>query len=384
MKKPGINMRKGPHPLTVQIALAAAIPDGGADGFTAGPNSKAIVEARMEKMLLGIQHYQNHPYKVERQPLQKIWSEGTASLQVLPRADGEAGTNRGREVLLLVPSMVNRGYILDLCEERSMLRWLVAQGLEVCLLDWGEGAEDPGQQTIEGIVLQRLVPAIQFIAQKYERKIHVLGYCMGGTLIAGAAQQASDSIKSLIFLAAPWDFHAGTKNMLNRVKFWAPSAFPAIAEKGILPMDWMQTLFASLEPESAANKFAAFLDMPEGGAAQRLFIAVEDWLNDGVDLPGEVAQHCIKEWFFENAPAAKKWMLAGSPVDPALLIIPTLVITSRQDRLVDYDTAAAIAAHMKNAKIMDAGTGHIGMIAGSKALERVWMPIAEWVKAQAR
>lgn len=376
-------MRKGPHPLTVQIALAATLPEGGRmAGQHITPEAEAAVAGRMEKMLLGIQRYQNHPYKVEREPLQKIWSEGTASLQVLRQAESRAGQEGRREVLLLVPSMVNRGYILDLCAERSMLRWLAAQGLEVCLLDWGEGAQDPGQQSIEGIVLQRLVPAIQFAAQKYGRRVHMLGYCMGGTLLAGAAQQTADSIASLIFLAAPWDFHAGTKNMLNRVKFWAPSAFPAIAEKGVLPMDWMQTLFASLEPESAANKFGGFLSMEEGSAPQQLFIAVEDWLNDGVDLPGDVAQQCIKEWFFENAPAARKWMLAGRAVDPAALAVPVMVIASRRDRLVDYDTATAIAAGMKNAKILDTGTGHIGMIAGSRAIERVWTPIAEWIKAR--
>lgn len=375
-------MRKGPHPLTVQIAMAAALPEGGrmTEPGTGGA-AEATVRQRMEKMLLGIHRYQNHPFKAQREPLQKIWSEGTASLQALPCGMDAAQAEAGREVLLLVPSMVNRGYILDLCAERSMLRWLEAQGLEVCLLDWGEGAQDSGQQSIEGIVLQRLVPAIEFAAQKYGRKIHVLGYCMGGTLVAGAVQHVSDFIASLIFLAAPWDFHAGTKNILNRVKFWAPSAFPAIAEKGVLPMDWVQTLFASLEPENAANKFAGFFGMEEGSPAQRLFVAVEDWLNDGVDLPGDVAQQCIKEWFFENAPAAKKWVLAGQPVDPSALDAPALVITSRRDRLVDYETAAALAACMRNTEILDTGTGHIGMIAGARAVERVWSPIADWVKA---
>lgn len=60
------------------------------------------------------------------------------------------------------------------------------------------------------------------------------------------------------FLLQSWDFHAGTRTMLSQVQFWAPSAFPAIVEKGHLPMDWMQVLFASLAPGSAAKKFAFF------------------------------------------------------------------------------------------------------------------------------
>jgi polyhydroxyalkanoate synthase len=373
-------MRKGPHPLLVQIALAACSAEASSmekKKSASGPETEII--RQMKKMLLGIQRYQSHPYKVERPPLEKIWKAGTVSLQAIPENIEAFNKDYKQEILLLIPSMVNRGYILDLMPERSMLRWMSRQGIASLLLDWGEGVEDEGQQSVEGIILQRLVPAIEYIAQKTNRKVNVLGYCMGGTLLAAAAQYTPGSIASLTFLAAPWDFHAGTKNVLNRVKFWSPSAFPAIAEKGFLPGDWMQVLFASLEPQSAANKFSKFMDMQEGDN-ERLFIAVEDWLNDGVDLPGAVAQQCIREWFFGNAPAAQKWMLHGRPVNPAMLDIPTLVITSRRDRLVDYEAAAAIAAGMQKAKILDTCTGHIGMIAGSDAIKKVWLPIADWIR----
>lgn len=338
-------------------------------------NSRKITE-EMSGMLLGIQKYQNHPFKVDRPKLAEIWRAGEVTINAL---SGHAA-KEGEPVLLLVPSMVNKGYILDLMPERSMLRWLAGQGVTTYLLDWGNVVEDEGQQSAEGIVLQRLVPAIEFVAQKHAQKINVLGYCMGGTLLAGAAQHAAENITSVIYLAAPWDFHAGTQNMLNRVKFWSPSAFPAIEQKGHLPMDWMQMLFASLNPQSAAKKFAAFAEMDEDSDESKLFVAVEDWLNDGVDLPGPVAQQCIKEWFFENAPAAAKWVVGGEVINPAKSKLKTLVITSKKDRLVDYETAAAIADGMKGVKIIDTATGHIGMIAGSGAVKSVWSPIVQWLK----
>lgn len=374
-KPPEKRMRKGPHPLSVQIGLAASAQEPGGE-FMLQPQGEMAVE--IARMLLGIQKYQAHPFKAERPKLEIIWQEGEATIQAIP---GYAAPD-DQPILLLVPSMVNKGYILDLMEERSLLRWLGQQGVTPYLLDWGNGIEDEGQQEIEGIVLERLVPAIEFLAQQSGKKINVLGYCMGGTLLVGAAQYAAESIQSLIYLAAPWDFHAGTQTMLSRVKFWSPSAFPAIAEKGVLPMDWMQMLFASVDPKSAAKKFAAFVDMDEKSEQAKLFVAVEDWLNDGVDLPGNVAQQCIKEWFFMNAPAAAKWELNGETVDPGTQDIPALVITSDKDRLVDYETAAALAKAMKNAKIVNTGTGHIGMIAGSKAQEKVWKPIADWLKKQ--
>jgi polyhydroxyalkanoate synthase len=366
-------MRKGPHPLSVQISLAASVP--GAEG-PEFPRPPEEVAQDMKQMLLGIQKYQAHPYKAERKKLDVIWQAGETTISTIP---GHAAPENS-PVVLLVPSMVNRAYILDLMPERSLLHWLGAQGIVPYLLDWGEGVEDEGQQSIEDIVLQRLVPAIDFAAAKTRKKVHVLGYCMGGTLVAGAAQNAAQNMASLTFLAAPWDFHAGTKTMLARVKFWSPSAFPAIAEKGHLPMDWMQMLFASLDPRSSARKFASFVDMPDDSDEARLFVAVEDWLNDGVDLPGQVAQECIKGWFFENATAEGKWVVKGEAVDPAKIKLPSLVISSRKDRLVDYETATAIAAKLPVSKVVNPACGHIGMIAGSKAVEKVWTPIAEWVK----
>lgn len=364
-------MRKGPHPLSVQISLAASTE--GEDALRA----PVEIAQDLSKMLLGIQKYQNHPYKVKREKLEAVWQAGEATISGIPGHPAQEGD----PVLLLVPSMVNRAYILDLMPERSLLRWLATQGVTPYLLEWGEGVEDEGQQTIEGIVLQRLVPGIKFIAEKHRKKAHVLGYCMGGTLLAGAAEIAAKNIASLVFLAAPWDFHAGTKTMLARVKFWSPSAFPAIAEKGHLPMDWMQMLFASLDPKSAAKKFAAFEAMEEESDEARLFIAVEDWLNDGVDLPGAVAQQCIKDWFFENGPAGGKWTLQGKAVDPAKITSPSLIISSRKDRLVDYETAVALATKLPVSKILNPACGHIGMIAGSNAVQKVWTPIAEWVKS---
>jgi polyhydroxyalkanoate synthase subunit PhaC len=258
--------------------------------------------------------------------------------------------------------------------ERSLLRWLDAQRINAALLDWGDPVEDGDMSDIDAAIGRRLVPAIRYLAQQNNGPIHVLGYCMGGTILASAAQDAAADIKSLIFLAAPWDFHAGTQALLNRVRFWAPSAGPMIAEKGFLPMDWMQTVFASLHPISAAQKYADFAAMDQESDAAKLFVAVEDWLNDGVDLPAAIAQQPINEWFLQNKPGLGEWG------DPAQIAAPSLILTSRKDRLVDYETAAALAKKIPGAKLVDSGCGHIGMMAGRDAIEKAWTPIAGWVK----
>jgi polyhydroxyalkanoate synthase len=359
-------MRTGPRPLAAHIGLMASALESNA------PDDYARA---MQNMLLGLKAYQLHPYKRDMKSLHTRWHAGSVTV-----GSPEGKSRAGRPLLLLVPSMVNKAYIMDLMEERSLLRWLAGQGIDACLMDWGDPVQDESLGSIESAITQRLVPAIEALAAEHGSPIHVLGYCMGGTILAGAAQFAAKDIKSLTFLAAPWDFHAGTQALLKRVQFWAPNAAPMMVEKGHLPMEWMQTVFASLNPAAGAHKFGDFAAMDQESDAAKLFVAVEDWLNDGVDLPTGLASQPIFEWFIENRPARGQWYVGESQVNPKTLKCPSLILSSRRDRLVDFDTAASLRAWIPGSKLVDTQCGHIGMMAGKNAVEKVWQPLAEWIK----
>lgn len=368
-------MRKGLNPLSSYIAIAtAAYAQQGAMGALYPDNAKPSQEA-LEKMLAGVQAYYQHGYKVERTPLETVWRAGEATL----RSVGDADLAEDAPILVLIPSLINRSDILDLMPERSMLRWFLSQGVRCYLLDWGDSTADDGQADMHGVIMERLAPALQYLAQHHGQAVHALGYCMGGTLLVGAASQMEEGLASIISLAAPWDFHAGGAELLNRIKFWAPSAAPAIAEKGVLPVEWLQTLFASMDPTTMIDKFAHFADLdPESEQAKR-FIAVEDWLNDGLSLPAAVAQDCIGGWFIQNKPVRGEWMLKDRTVHPEDIDCPVLIIASSKDRLVDEKSAAALQDQVKKSTLLNPECGHIGMIAGRHSVARVWQPIADWV-----
>jgi polyhydroxyalkanoate synthase subunit PhaC len=353
-------MRRGPYPLSAQIGLMAS-------SLAQAEGVRARV---LQDMLLGIQKYHIHPYERAVPPLHMVWQSG--SVTVSSAHDGKR--DPAKPVLLLVPSMINRAYIMDLMPERSLLRWLEARGVEAYLLDWGDPIKDGDFRFIDTVISEKLIPAIAVLSKETRQAVHALGYCMGGTLLAGAAQEAASYIKSLIFLAAPWDFHAGSRALLNRVQFYAPAAKLLMTEKGMLPMEWMQTVFASLDPASSAHKFAQFAAMNPESDETWMFVAVEDWLNDGVDLPATLARQAIDEWFLRNKPGTGEW------IDIAKIKTPSLIVTSRKDRLVEYETAAALQAQIPDAALINCGCGHIGMIAGRHAVEKVWEPIAAWVK----
>ncbi len=113
-----------------------------------------------------------------------------------------------------------------------------------------------------------------------------------------------------------------------------PLLEPAFAFSRTLPVDLLQTLFALLDPWGVADKYRGFAGLRQDSERARLFVALEDWLNDGVPLAAEVARSCLGEWYGENAPARGDWRIAGLPVRPGAIRTPAFVAVPGRDRIV--------------------------------------------------
>ncbi|MFO4987195.1 hypothetical protein RCK87_25985, partial [Salmonella enterica subsp. enterica serovar 1,4,[5],12:i:-] len=86
-----------------------------------------------------------------------------------------------------------------------------------------------------------------------------------------------------------------------------------------------QTLFALINPIQASLKFQRLNRMDPEGAAARLFVAVEDWVADGVPMPVPAARDLLVSWQIRNATARGRWRFLGGRVDPRQITVPTLV-----------------------------------------------------------
>lgn len=353
------------------------------NNFAKGEARAQDIMQDAQDMVHGIQLYLQHPYTRDDLVLDEVMRVGEMSV-VKPVG---AQHDDGAPIVLLVPSLINKAYILDLMHERSMLRYLSEQGIGAYLLDWGDVAKDDASSSFDGVIEKRLMVAVAFLSEQYGRPVHVFGYCMGGTLCAAAASigargaRGVGNIASLITMAAPWDFHGGAAALTARVKFWAPTLLPSLAEKGEMSVDWLQMLFSSLEPATAVEKFMRFARMDQAGDGAALFVAVEDWLNDGVAMPQGLAQEVIQEWFFDNAPGRGAWNVCEHTIAPEEIDCPAFVIASSKDRLVEFESAKALADGLPNVEFLDPQCGHIGMIAGRNAKKDVWGPIVDWLHA---
>ncbi|HZH27918.1 MAG TPA: alpha/beta fold hydrolase [Azospirillaceae bacterium] len=347
--------------------LAAAL-DAHPPEAVAAALGRAAAE-RIGAFLDGVERYRAHPYRRSLTDPEPVWREGTAGL----RAYGE-GTG---VPVLLVPSLVNRATVLDLDAGSSLVRWLAAQGIDPYLLDWGAPGAEERTFTLTDYVAGRLERALEAVrALRPDRRPAVLGYCMGGLLATALTQRRAGDVAALALLATPWDFHADSTGHASLVA----ACIPGVEACGEFPVDMIQALFAVLDPFLVVRKFARFGRAGRDEAADRAFIALEDWLNDGVPLAAPVARECLAGWYGANTPGRGTWRIAGTVVDPGVLRLPTLAVLPSHDRIVPPASAHALAAAIPGGRVLSPPLGHIGMVVGRRAPEAVWAPLAKFLK----
>ncbi|MBM3613619.1 MAG: alpha/beta fold hydrolase, partial [Alphaproteobacteria bacterium] len=285
-------------------------------------------------LLAGINAYRRHPYRRDLPDPPALWAEGGSRLlDFAPAPAAGARKRRGRgagspvaaPVVLFVPSLVNRATVLDLAAGNSLMRWLAAEGLRPLLLDWGWPGAIERDFTLTDYIAGRLERALAEASRLAEGPLPVVGYCMGGNLALAAALRRPDLVGSLALLATPWDFHAGDAAGARALARLLPALDPVIEATGTLPVDVLQAFFAALDPFAIAAKYRAFARMDPASERARAFVALEDWLNDGVPLAGPVARETLGGWYGRNSPARLGWRIAGAAVDPRRVAAPSLV-----------------------------------------------------------
>ncbi len=325
--------------------------------------------ARADDLLQAISVYREHPYRRDLTDPEPAATFGAAAL----RDYGVAGAPA-----LFVPSLVNRSYILDLSRRRSLLRWLAAQGVRPMLLDWGMPGEREQAYSITDYVTGPLHDALAFATARHGGPVDLVGYCMGGNLALAAALLYPDLVRCLALLATPWDFHADRGASSWLLAEDGPLA-QTVETLGFLPVDLLQAFFVSLDPLLAARKFRGFAALSPDSEACEDFVALEDWLNDGVPLAGAVARECFVEWYGKNLPNAGRWQVAGRIVDPSALNCPALVVLPDNDRIVPPASARALAARLPAATVQAPDAGHVGMVVGRRAERALWAPLRDWL-----
>ncbi len=302
-----------------------------------------------------------------------IWRAGSTVLRDYnPKAKADA------PVVLVIPSLINRFDILDLDRGHSFLRTMAARGFRPLLVDWDIPGAAEKDFALTDYVTQRLFPILDLAAA--HGTVHILGYCMGGLLALALASLRPEQTRTLSLLATPWDFHRPDPLIGEQFLMLAKQMEPQLATLGHLPVDVIQSLFAGLQPVQAMKKFTDFATLDQDGAEARLFVLIEDWLNDGVPLTANVARECLNDWYGENYTAKFEWHIDGKIIDPRVVAKPTYVVAPGRDRIVPPESARPLAKLIPHAALHEPMAGHVGMIASHKAPQQVWAPLINWLE----
>ncbi|MER2519548.1 MAG: alpha/beta fold hydrolase [Bdellovibrionales bacterium] len=334
----------------------------------------------MRQVIKGIRLYRDHPAKRSLPDAPAIWRAGTTTLRDYnPSA-------KNAPIILVIPSLINRYTILDLDKDLSFLRTLASQGFRPLLVDWDAPGETETGFTLDDYVLRRLIPTLELAAQWQSHDetcpapCHVLGYCMGGLLAIALATLRPELVKTITLLATPWDFHQPDPKIGPKFLDIAHQVESMLNALGYLPVDMIQTLFASFQPLQVPIKFANFGKLDPTSGKARHFALLEDWLNDGVPLTAPVARACFRELYGCNLSGQSRWKIGGVTIEPRALDQPAYIVAPGKDRIVPPESTLPLANLLPNATLIEPMTGHIGIIASRSAPSLVWDPYIAWLQ----
>ena len=311
-------------------------------------------------------------------PKDAILRDGTATLYRFRSSANAAPA--GAAPLLLVPSMINRWYVLDLKPGGSVAGALVDGGIDTYLLDWGIANDEDRHLSWEE-VLERLARAARKVRRETgAKKIGLLGYCMGATLSTIHAALHPDEVAALVNLAGPIDFSKGgfLRHMVDPKWF----DVDAIADAGNMTAQAMQSGFQALRPTQNLAKLVNYVDKMHDPAARESFDILDEWASDNIPFPAEAYRRYIRDIYQGNQLVQGTHHIGGKRVDLGAIRCPVLTITADRDTIVPTEAAMALA-ELSNASEKEHLTvpgGHVGAVVGSRAAKFLYPAMSTWLR----
>ena len=282
--------------------------------------------------------------------------------------------------VLLVPSLINRHYVLDLQPGRSFVEYMVGRGHDVYLIDWGTPGPEDRYLTFDDICDRYIGRAMRKVARASATgDTHLLGYCMGGTLATIYAAARPEYVATLTALAAPIDF--ADSGLLSTWTHTRSFDVDALVEGfGNVPWPLMQASFHLLKPTMGFIKAVHLLDRAWDDEFLDGFLAMERWGADNVSFPGECYRRYITELYRGNALVADTFSLSGDPVRLRDIECSTLVVTFEHDHIVPQASAAYLvdAVGSDDVDHLHLRGGHVGAVVSRKAADGLWPTMSDW------
>ena len=345
--------------------------------------------------------------------LTKKWVKGLENLSRLREEDLEIGVTPKEEVyredkavlyrfkptveeplsipVLIVYALVNRPFMVDLQEDRSLVANLLKLGIDVYLLDWGYPSRADRWLTLDDYINGYIDNCVEVVRNKHGLdKINLLGICQGGTFSLCYSSIYPEKVKNAITMVTPVDFHV-QEALLN---LWGGCTLGSEAldvdqmvdAMGNVPGDFLNSEFLMLKPWQLG--YQKYLDFPEiMGDEEKLrnFMRMEKWIFDSPDQPGEVYRQFMKDFYQANKLIQGEVKIGEKRVDLGNIQMPILNLYADKDHLVPPKSSWALEKYIgsKDYTARSFPVGHVGMYVSGRVQRDLPPTIADWLKARA-
>ena len=282
--------------------------------------------------------------------------------------------------ILVVGSLINRYYILDLLPKISIIKKLQENGFDVYVTDWRTPHSFDKDLTLDKYAHEYVEKAVDKISEvNGSEKITLFGYCWGGIFSLIYSALHPERVKNLILHATPADLEIKPTS----IELWAKkmNADKLVKVFGNIPGQFLNMAFLMRNPIEAALKYVRFFGQPRTMSEMMQFVAIEDWLYDSRPIIGNVFQKIIDDIYKNNLLIKNKMKVGGKLVDLKKITMPLLNIVGEKDDLVPPQSSKSINGMVssKDKNLIEFPTGHVGLCISASAHEKLWPEVITWL-----
>jgi polyhydroxyalkanoate synthase len=283
--------------------------------------------------------------------------------------------------ILIVGSLINRHYILDLLPETSVIRHFQELGFDVYATDWRMPVIEDETMSLANYVHEYVENAVDKVEEiTGSRKVTLFGYCWGGILSLMYSALYPKDVENLILHATPVDFSKSPTVLETWIKNFDVKNFVSVF--GNVPSFFLNIAFWLRNPLEASSKYYFYFNQPRSLNEIKRFLAVEFWLYDSVPIFGKAFEQIIEDVYKKNLLIQNKMNLGGKKIDLTKISVPVLNIVGTKDDLVSADSSRTVTKIIssQNKKTIEFPTGHVGLCISKSAHKKLWPEVGEWLK----
>lgn len=286
-----------------------------------------------------------------------------------------------RVPVLVIYALVNRPYMADLQEDRSLVRGMLKAGLDVYLIDWGYPDGADRYLNLDDYINGYIKRCAEVICERHGLyKINILGICQGGTFSICFSAMHPELVRNLITTVTPVNFQTPD----NLLSSWAQGLDVdlMVNSVGNIPGELLNWTFLSLKPfRLTGQKYLELVHIMDDEDKLVNFLRMEKWIFDSPDQAGETFRQFIKYFYQENALLNGTLTIGNQRVDPRKITMPVFNVYATEDHLVPPDSSRALKGLVgtKDYSELAFKGGHIGIYVSSRAQKEIPAAIAAWL-----